>query len=60
MDNNPTGLTDDEFQVAVYALCADRNLCGERTGCRCVDAQVAAGDLVFAAFTAVQNHRKNA
>lgn len=60
MDKNPMGVTNDEFQVAVYALCDGWNMCGERTGCRCVEAQEAAGDLAWAAFTAVHNHRKNA
>lgn len=54
-----TGVTTEEFQVAVYALCDGLKMCDDRRGCRCIDAQVAASEMVWLAFTAVQHHRKN-
>lgn len=59
MDRNDyTGVTDEEFQVAINALCDEQDACNHGRGCRCVDAQVAAGDVAMTVLAAVHAHRK--
>lgn len=58
MDRNDcTGVTDEEFQVAVNALCDSKDLCDDGFGCRCADAQIVAGDVAWTVLTAIHQHR---
>lgn len=59
--NNYTGVTDEEFQAAVNALCDEQQgACDHAPGCRCVDAQTVAGGVVWTVLAAVHEHRKKA
>lgn len=57
--DNRTGVTNEEFQVAIYALCAEQDACDHGLGCRCTDAQIAAGDVAWTVLNAIHEHRKN-
>lgn len=57
--DNYTGVTDEEFQVAVNAVCDRQDVCDHGYGCRCSDAQLVAGDTAWVVLNAVHKYRTN-